>query len=106
MEEANPDSVLNYFRRMISIRKESEVLKYGTLELVETGDSPLFIFHRISGDEKWMIILNFSSQSVKLPLDGISNIELIISNYEISAGVEVRPWEAAVYKSKAEAKAK
>ena len=99
MEESNPDSVLHYFRRMISIRKTSAVLKYGGLELVEIEESPLFIFHRILENEKWTIVLNFSSQAVILPLDITTGKELIISNYGNSIVEEVRPWEAAVYKT-------
>ena len=105
-QESDPDSILNYFRRMISIRKTNGLLRSGTYEPVETGDSPLFIFHRTLEDEKWAIVLNFSSQEVMLPFDVTIAMELIISNYGISTGKEVRPWEAIIYKAKAKAKAK
>lgn len=98
-QESDHDSILNYFRRMISIRKTSAVLKYGGLELVEIEESPLFIFHRILENEKWTIVLNFSSQAVIVPLDITTGKELIISNYGNSIVEEVRPWEAAVYKT-------
>ncbi len=96
-EESDPGSVLNYFRRMVSIRKNSAVLKFGQLEVVETGDSSLFVFHRILGGEKWTIMLNFSSQTLKLPISIETNGKLIINNYEISQVGELRPWESAVY---------
>ena len=97
-QDSNPDSILNYFRQMISIQKESEALKFGRLEMVETGDSPLFVFHRILEGEKWTIMLNFSSQTLKLPFSIGTDWKLIISNYEISTVGEVRPWEAVIYK--------
>jgi glycosidase len=102
IEESNPETVLNYFRRMISIRKTNEVLRIGTFELVETGESPLFIFQRSIEDEKWTIVLNFSSQSVKLPFDVTPGMQLVICNYGISRSGEVRPWEAVVYREKGE----
>ncbi len=98
MEESDPDAVLHYFRRMISIRKESEVLKYGKLELVEVGAIPLFIFHRVLANVKWTIALNFSAQTIELPFDVTHGMELIISNYRTSMSGDIRPWEARVYK--------
>lgn len=98
-QESDHDSILNYFRRMTSIRKTSAVLKYGGLELVEIEESPLFIFHRILENEKWTIVLNYSSQAVMLSLDITTGKELIISHYGNSIVGEVRPWEAAVYKT-------
>jgi oligo-1,6-glucosidase len=98
LQESDSDSILNYFRRMISIRKASDVLKFGRLELVETGESPLFVFHRILDVEKWTIVLNFSSQNLKLPFRIDTDWNPIISNYANSLDGEVRPWEAVLYK--------
>ena len=99
MEEPNPDSVLNYFRRLISIRKSSDALKHGTFVLFETGSSPLFIYGRILEDVRWTIVINFSSQSVTLPIETTYEMELVICNYGNSIAGEVRPWEATVYKT-------
>ena len=97
-EESNPDSVLNYFRRMISVRKRNSVLTYGDYEPIEDGDSPLFIFRRVLDKERWTIILNFSSEIVKLPLVVSTDMKRVISNYSMSPEGVAKPWQALVYK--------
>ncbi len=97
-QEKEQDSILNYFRQMVQLRKANKTLIYGSYEPVDTGDTSLFVFHRKSNDEQWTVVLNFSSQ--KIPFLVSSNAKKIIGNYITEASGLIRPWEAIVIKNK------
>jgi len=94
----DPDSILNYFRKMIQIRKSNPVLIYGSFQIVDTGDAPLFVFHRRLNREKWTVVLNFSSEEILF--DQISLGEKMIGNYLSLESKMLRPWEAVVINNK------
>ncbi len=98
-QEADPDSVLNYFRSMAQLRKRYPVLVYGVYRPVDTGVDTIFSYFREMGQEKMLIVLNFSDQVANLPNQVIPfSATLLISNYrEEKSQQDLRPWEARVY---------
>lgn len=97
-QEKNSDSILNYFRQMISLRKSNPVLVYGSFELIDTRETPLFVFHRILNEEKWTVVLNFSSQEI--PFNFSKSEEKIFGNYPTDDLSIIRPWESVVNRKK------
>jgi len=97
-EEHDPDSILNYFRKMVTVRKENKILMYGIYESIQTDDVGLFLYYRILGLEKWLVALNFSSQHISsLFLNSIAK-ERLVGNYRQEDLMIIRPWEAVVFK--------
>ncbi len=100
-QEDEQNSVLNYFRKMVKVRKAHDVLTYGSYALIETDNEKLFIYQRELGKEKWLIILNFSNESAKLPLTiSLHDFEKMIDNYnqsETENGV-IKPWQAMIFR--------
>jgi oligo-1,6-glucosidase len=97
-------SILNYYRRMIEIRKHSEALVYGDMRVLDGGNSQVFAYERVLEQEKKLVILNISNESatVKLGEDLMSfQAEAIITNYPVEEKLEeyvdLKPWEARVY---------
>ena len=101
-QEHDKDSILNYFRAMIRIRKMHGALLYGDYKQVDCEDDSLFIFLREWEKEKVLIVLNFSDQVANLPNQVIPNLaKRLIGNYpENSSANELKPWEAVVYSIK------
>jgi glycosidase len=97
-QESDPESVLNFFRQMVAVKKSNPVLTYGKFEIVESGESSLFMYHRIFDEEKWLVILNFSSNAVPFPFESGYKMERVIGNYDTLETGFIRPWEALVYK--------
>jgi oligo-1,6-glucosidase len=65
-QENDPNSILNFYKKMITLRKHSMCLIYGEF-LPVYADDRLIIYQRKLGEELYTIALNFSSRTVKAP---------------------------------------
>lgn len=91
------NSVLNFYRKLISIRKSTKVLIYGDFEIRNRDKKELFTYLRKLGEEIYSVECNLSSKPIKRPR-AIEGMDLILSNYQVNtAGVELRPYEANLY---------
>ncbi|MBE0450577.1 MAG: alpha-glucosidase [Clostridia bacterium] len=92
-QEKDPGSVLSYYKMMIRLRKENQVLIEGEFIPLKASKT-LMIYQRKLGKQLWTIVLNFSNRSVKYQNEG----KIIISNYgdEHIFGM-LKPFESAVY---------
>jgi oligo-1,6-glucosidase len=100
-EVANPKSVFNYYKKLIALRKQYEIMVYGVYELLLADDENLYVYTRKLGNEKLLVLCNFSDkeQAVKLPDEfKASEGKVLISNYDRENGkVEsLSPYEALV----------
>lgn len=94
-QENDHDSILNYYRKLISIRKNNKVLRYGEFESILQKKS-VFIFKRFDKKNEAIIILNMSSKEQKLKnnCDG----KLIINNiHKSDYSCVLSPYEARIY---------
>jgi oligo-1,6-glucosidase len=99
-EEKDPNSELNYFRKMVKLRKNNLTLVYGKYNLVDSENKNVYAYTRELNGEKLLILLNFSAQkaTVKTGLD-TKKAKLLITNYGgKSSTTEVRPYEASIFK--------
>ena len=92
-EEKDPSSVLNFYRKLIALRKESDTLIYGDFTLLEENDEDLFVYQRTMGDEKYRIIVNMSGKEREYQCKG----KVVLSNYSDCLPY-LRAWEAKVIK--------
>ena len=99
IEEDDPDSVLNFYRRLLKVRKGLPAVIYGSTEFLEMDDPELMVYIRRAEGQELISINNFSGseRSYRLPA-GYEATELLISNCGdpiIKDGViDLRPWEA------------
>lgn len=99
IKDAN--SIFNYYKKLIHLRHENEVIVYGAYELILPEDEQLFVYTRTLGDEKLLVICNYSEETIdyKLPERFVSNNRsLLISNYPDDIEESIRAYEAKVYK--------
>jgi len=84
---------------MTALRKANHVLIYGEYSVVDSDNDKLFIYRRELDKEKWMVVLNFSSESANLPsmLQAIS-LTKMSGNYDDEKNTIIRPWEAMIFK--------
>ena len=95
---ARPDSVFHYYRRLIALRRELDVIVHGRYELLEPEHPALFVYTRTLGEEKLLVVCSFSEepQAWEIPA-AFREAERLIGNYPESAPEgAVRPWEAFV----------
>jgi oligo-1,6-glucosidase len=102
MQETNDDSVLNYFRKIIRLRKELTELVYGKYELIEKDNNEVYAYTRTLNSKKVLVALNFSNTEtmLKIPVNlGRPGAVLITNGDELTCredSVELHPYQAAV----------
>ena len=94
------NSVFKYYQKLIKLRHESELIVYGTYDLILDDDKDIYAYIRTLGDEKLIVYCNFSenTREVELP-EEFTNGKVLISNYidaKVNHKITLRPYEAIV----------
>ncbi|WP_026670111.1 glycoside hydrolase family 13 protein [Butyrivibrio sp. AE3006] len=101
-EVDDPDSVFNYYKKLIALRRENDIIVDGTYELLEAADENLFIYTRSLNGRKLLVVCNFTDKTLDVPksIEAMTGGEILISNYKEKAS-SIRPYEATVFDLKA-----
>ncbi|KAI9694304.1 MAG: hypothetical protein M1820_009028 [Bogoriella megaspora] len=94
-------SVMQFWQKALEIRRiNKETFIYGDYELLSDDESPIFAYKRSSGSQQWIVVLNFSKDTLKWSLpEKLRLDEWVLGNYDsrtehsLSGQVELRPWE-------------
>ena len=94
------DSVFKYYQKLIRLRHNSDLIVYGTYDLILDDDKDIYAYTRTLGDEKLIVYCNFSenTREVELP-EEFTNGKIFISNYDdaaVNGKITLRPYEAIV----------
>ncbi len=94
------DSVLNFYKKMIVLRREFKTLVYGEYKLLLEDDPYIYAYTREGNNEKFLIVTNISKNTVELNLNlKLTEENILIKNYEeIKNHSILRPYEARMYK--------
>jgi oligo-1,6-glucosidase len=98
-EETDSSSCLNYFKKLIRLRKENLVFTYGKYSLLDKDNPSVYAYTRELNGKKILVLLNFTTNpaTVNTGMD-LSKAELLIDNYgKGSPGNTLQPYESAVY---------
>lgn len=101
----DPDSIFHYYQQLIKLRKRHDIIVYGTYDLILEDDPSVYAYTRTLGDEKLVVICNFTGEGTTFTLpDSIEHktADVLIGNYDSSdtdtlSSVELKPYEARVY---------
>jgi oligo-1,6-glucosidase len=93
-QESDAGSILNYFRKMVRLRKVCPALSKGSFKLAHPDDTRLFAYYRSHNKQTLFVAVNFSDE----PLDiSLPEGTLLIGNYLRKSKLSMlRPWEAVV----------
>ena len=102
-ELADAGSIYHYIQKMIALRHATPALVYGSYKDLDPTNSNIFIYSRTLGNDRYLIVLNFSKESRAYTLPGgLKPTALVTSNLATSevgsATINLRGWEARVYK--------
>ena len=65
--QADPDSILHFYRRLLALRQSSDALRSGTFRLLLPEHSQLLAYERACGKERIRVCCNFSNAPAALP---------------------------------------
>ncbi len=106
-QKLDPNSILNYTKKLIKFRNNTKALQYGTFETLCPNDWVVYGFSRKLNDDEYIIVFNLSSNENNAPaFRGIKNnaSRLVFSNYSVKYDVldilYLKPWETRIYKVK------
>ncbi len=96
------DSILSFYKEMISLRKKHSTLTYGDYLQISDTSEEIFAYWREDEDSKFLIVLNFSDEDSVFEFHNEEGeYNLIISNVDIepefAGSVLLRPWQAILY---------
>jgi oligo-1,6-glucosidase len=102
-EVTDPDSIYNYFHRMLAFRKKTPAFVYGMYEDLDPKNPAVFAYTRTLGADKFLVVLNFSNDALSYSLPGglkagklqVSNLDKAEENSNV---LKLKAWEARIYK--------
>ena len=104
-EEEDRDSVLSFYKELIRLRKENQVIAVGDIIFYESGDSDVLAYKRKLGEEEMVVLCNFSERDIEIKDKAkLLKYKKILGNYEkeIETDGRLSPFEVIVLKKKNE----
>ena len=103
-QEKDPNSLLNFYRKLLRFRKEHPVALWGDYRELMEKDRKLYVYERRYEGTRLLVICCFSADQTRFDApEGtlLSQGSLVLSNYEqnfvIANGFTTRPYELRVY---------
>ena len=103
-QEEDPNSLLNFYRKLLKFRKETPVALYGDYRELMPEDKNFYVYRRSLDGQRLLVICSFSSELLRYdaPEDmELASGTLVLANYEhnfvIANGFTARPYELRVY---------
>ena len=96
------DFIFHYYKKLVQLRKELDVIAYGKIEALAERHPAVFAYRRVYGGEELLVVNNFYGRDAawESGLD-LSGFEKILGNYdgitEEDGKFSLRPYETAVF---------
>ena len=99
-QEQDPESILNYFRKTVQLRKNNLVLVYGKYSLLDKENPDVFAYLRELDGKRVLVLLNFTDKNTSYNLNlKLEKNEVLLNNYNDTTKVKnnkLRPYESLV----------
>jgi alpha-glucosidase len=96
------ESLLNFYKSLIGLRKKFTALYTGKWVPVKMGMDGIIVYNRISNKEKIMVILNFTQKTKSLMMENSHHFEVLLSTHKVqheymeTTFLHVQPYEATL----------
>lgn len=67
-QKEDPDSILSFYKRLISLRKQRPVIGEGTISFLETGNDRTLAYERALGEDKIAVFCNLGKEEQTVPI--------------------------------------
>jgi oligo-1,6-glucosidase len=104
-QEKDPGSVLNYFKKVVWLRKQNPTLVYGKYIVLDKDNPNVYAYTREWEGKKILVLLNFSPANTQTNIGmNTTRAKLLLSNYKnvplTNVGktpITLKPYEAVIY---------
>ena len=96
----DPNSIFHYYQKLISLRKEKDIIVYGEFEPLYRDDEQIFAYTRKLDQEKLLTVCNFTDKDAEVEVpEEFKGAECLITNLGRTAfdgKIILKPYEAFV----------
>jgi len=92
------DSVLNYYRALIDLRKKHDAMIYGDIRIVNKKEKNLFSYWRTNGQEAFYVECNLGIK-MKERKGSLPDAIRVMGNYLDAPRNHLRPYEAVIWRA-------
>ena len=99
-QEKDPDSVLNFYRKAIHLRRKLSCVRYGDYREHQKHSGKLYLYSMKDDRQKILVVCSFSEKNLKwkAPKDFyLGGTELVLGNYKTTVENILQPYECRVY---------
>ncbi|WP_018923580.1 glycoside hydrolase family 13 protein [Salsuginibacillus kocurii] len=105
-QSEDPNSVLNYYKAMITLKKTADIFTYGSYDLLLPDDERLYVYTRTLPGQEAVIIANLSEEKADIDASGELELQndntLVLHNQPLDGEKQLgdralKPYEARVY---------
>ena len=99
-QDSDPDSILNFYRRAILLRKQLSCVRWGNYKEYKKNSQKLYMYSRQDPRQKLLVVCSFWSKPVRFkpPADFyIPGARLAMCNYNTITPDTLQPYECRVY---------
>lgn len=105
VEEKDENSVLNFYKKLIKLKKSNEALIYGVYDLILEEDRSIYAYTRTLNNDKFLIIANLTGENANYNYERekLNSKDLLLNNYEVCEHNDLveftlKPYECRVYR--------
>lgn len=98
-QEADPNSLLHFYRKAIRLRKKLPVVRHGSYKEYFRSSNRLYVYSRVMPGQKLLVICSYSKKDTKIKVPAgfdLTKAKLVLHNYENTAHT-LRPYECRIY---------
>ena len=99
-QEADPDSILNFYRKAINLRKHLSCVRDGNYKEYFKNSRNLYVYSRQDGRQRILVVCSFAKKNIRFtpPRDfPTDTAHLILCNYHNPNAKVLQPYECRVY---------
>lgn len=85
-QQQDPNSILNFYKSLITLKKSDDIYTYGTFDLVDKNNEQVFAYTRTLNNKKVLIVANLTNQTATFKYDNsINQDNILLHNYKNEA---------------------
>ena len=97
VQDADDESVLAWYRKLVELRAQTDVLVSGSYEELMADSESVYAYRRQAGQDVAVVLANFTEEETSFDPALVEGLSLVLSTHAGSTPGTLAPLEAAVY---------